>query len=541
MGQPTIVELQEAYASLEESRVDLVERIAELELEVEDREGSWLKLFGADADDEFSREKLRSITRLSRVLYLKNPLIRRAVDTRTDYVFGRGISISARHPLVDAVVQKFLHDKTNETEFSSIDALQRLDRTLYVDGNLFFVFFKSVTGAVRVRMMPFDEVSDVIRNPEDSAEVWFYLRERSVEGKQEQRLYPAWTYRPEDKAPSYKVEGIPEPIPVMWDRAVYHVATNRLPGQRFGTPETYSAQDWAMAYNEFLQNWATIVRSYARFAWRLVGPKKKIAAAKAKLGSKVAAGETNPAPSAGSMFTGPRDVDLQPIRSAGATTSAEDGRRLLLMVSAGTGIFEHYFGDPSTGNLATTTTMDRPMELSFKSRQRLWQIVIEKILRFVIETKALSGTGDLVGEEVESEDWDGETSFSLALDTENDDPEKARLPIDDHMTVEFPDILERDMLAEVTAIVAGATLNGLPMAGTFDLEYTTRRLLGALGETSIEERITELFPKDEDGNPIEPEAPIEPTPQQQSTEALRESIVNLQKWLSKKLGGGPSY
>ena len=43
------------------------------------------------------------------------------------------------------------------------------------------------------------------------------------------------------------------------------------------------------------------------------------------------------------------------------------------MVCAGTGIAEHYFGDASTGNLATATAMELPMLKMFSGYQVFWK------------------------------------------------------------------------------------------------------------------------------------------------------------------------
>jgi hypothetical protein len=54
------------------------------------------------------------------------------------------------------------------------------------------------------------------------------------------------------------------------------------------------------------------------------------------------------------------------------------------MVSAGTNIMLHYFGDPSTGNLATATAMELPMLKSFTSYQELWKSAFGDIFRLIL-------------------------------------------------------------------------------------------------------------------------------------------------------------
>jgi hypothetical protein len=506
MPRPTIAALEEQIARQQQGFREAIgvvtEAIAELELDLEDK--GWQRLKSGDSDFTFSREALRTITRTSRLLFLKNPLIRRAVLTKTDYVFGQGMTIKARNPKVDEIVQAFLADDKNKHELTAMVAQQERDQDLQVEGNLFFVFFTNTNGDTRIRTIVFDEIEQVISNPEDRREPWFYLRHvTAAMGQEDYTLYPDYQYRPQARPATYKVGdlGMTTEIRVEWDHPVYHVRVNPSTDSAFGVSELYAAQDWATAYNEFLSNWATIVRSYARWAWKLTAKAAKIPAIKAQLESRIgsATGQSaQPAPSAGSIFAS-ETTDLQPLRTSGATTSAEDGRRLLLMVCAATGISEHYLGDPSTGNLATATSMERPMELSFVNRQRFWQAVWEAILLFVIERKAEAGTAGITGGYVAPADdpWQ-EHRFVFDPDLDDELTESGD-PADVHVDIIFPSIVEHDMAAEVAALTQAATLGGWPMAGTLSPEYLTRQLLIALGEQSVEERMAELFPPETEG------------------------------------------
>ena len=94
----------------------LVERLAVLEDQLSER--GWQRIGGSDRD--FSREGLRAISRMARIYWLKNPLIKRAVSVQNLYVWGQGVTLRAVHPAVDAVVQKVLKDPTIRTVFGDI-------------------------------------------------------------------------------------------------------------------------------------------------------------------------------------------------------------------------------------------------------------------------------------------------------------------------------------------------------------------------------------------------------------------------------------
>ena len=505
--KPTVASLSE---ELQVMRANYGETINELELALEDV--GWNKLSGADEHD-FSRDGLRKICKNSFLFFEKNPLIGRSVETKANYVFGQGVTIKAEHPLVDEVVQTFMDDRKNKKVFSTVIQLVKLEKDLNIDGNLFFAFFKNSDGQVRISPIIFDEIWDTVTNPEDKNEVWLYERQWNDKrdssghfvstGKVRKEYYPDWEHRPSNANPTYNGK------PVHWESPVYHVKVNAVLNQKFGLSEIYSAQDWARAYNRFLQDWATIVRSYARFAWQMTkksGSGGRLAA-KTKLDSQISSDNYKPAPAAGSVFIGSDDTKMAPMRTAGATTSAEDGRRLLLMVCAATGLPETFYGDASVGTLATARSLNRPTELAFSLRQRLWEIVIEGICGYVIQSAADAGytsndpavKGTLSGDWV-PDGWEEET-FIYDDDTDNEDTDLRGKPIDTTVNVDFPALVEDDQKAQVEAIVSAATLNGSTLAGTLDAKYTTELLLRVLGETSIEEKIELLFPEGE-----EPEA-----------------------------------
>lgn len=499
----------------EETIHALQEGIADLELAMEDRR--YIRLT-AQADLEFSRSGLQQICELSRVMYLKNPLIQRGVEVQAHYVFGQGVTLRAADDLVNQVIQDFIDDPKNQAELTTQRAMTQKERDLQVDGNLFFVFFiNPATGRVRLRTIPTDEVTEIISNPEDSKEIWFYRRVWNedvlnynsgiVTPNARQAYYPDWRYRPTTKPATIGQAA------VRWDEPVYHVKIGGLAGMKFGVPEVYAAIDWAMAYKSFLEDWATLVRSLSKFAWRMTvsGNKNAIQAAKTRLASTVSStsDETNPPPTAGSVFIGKDGYDLTPMPKSGATISAEDGRRLLLMVAAAQGLPESFYGDVSVGNLATAKSLDRPTELKMKDRQSTWSDIFIDILRFVIYQAAKAPGGPLNGKVTVVED-SGLVRLML--------PDNKQVQF--HVT--FPPILEADVQVLVNAIVQAATLGGQMMAGTIDAETVSRMLLTTLNVQDVDAALERLAQTAENAQSDGTDAAI-----QQAESGLVEAIREL--------------
>ena len=501
----------------------LTERLAELELQL-DSDG-WINLTGG-LDRELSRAKLTEINHLARMYWLKNPLIKRGVNVQAYYVFGQGMEVSAADPEIDEVIQRFWGDAKNQAELCSQQALQLKETELTLFGNLFFVFFvNSKTGRVRVRTIPVDEIQDIVTNPEDSKDPWWYRREykvRSVDGTDHAKTvyYKDWRYH-----------GKEQPRGEISPDSVYHVKVGGLADMKFGVSEVYAALDWAKAYKSFLEDWSTIVRAYSRFAWQVTTKTKAgMVAAKAKLGTSASGTttDTNPAPVTGSTFIGTEGVSVNPIRTAGATTSAEDGRRLLLMVASSDGLPESFYGDVSVGTLATARSLDRPTELKFVSRQSLWRDVFQAILRYVVTQSVLANM--VKGKVIPDDDGEPEIELPPAPDERTGEVEERDLTIN----VDFPPVLEHDQLKGVQAIVQAATLGGSAQAGLINPETITRMLLTTLGVQDVNAIMDIVYPPDEEGEepttdeqpPATDEQPDdEPPPDVPETEALMVEAV----------------
>jgi hypothetical protein len=504
----------------------LQERLAELELTLEDESGGWMRFGGVSgAQREFSRDGLRRIIWLARVAYLKNPLINRAVSVTAFYVWGGGVSMTAAHDEVDTVVQAFLDDTKNKTELTSHAARVMKEVELETAGNLIFVLFtNTATGRVRVRSIDVDEIAEIICNPEDATEPWYYKR---VWGAQrldfnngstlaDQRItyYPDWRYKPDAGRRPTTIGA----NPVAWDTPVYHVAVGGLPRMKFGVPEVYSALNWARAAGEDLEDYATVRRALSRFAMTLTvkGGKSGIAAAKSKLNTTLANSsslnnETNPPPLVGSTFIAGADgAKLESFKTSGAGLKADDSRRLWLMTASGVGLPETFFGDADVGNHATAKTLDRPTELRMQDRQTLWSHVLTEILDYVVLQAVKAPSGPLAAlATVETDDEDGSERVVWGLDDGAKVKDGEDQPtIDGSVSVVFPDILEHDVVARVAAIVDAATLRGFAPAGTIDPETLAELLLQALGVEDSAKALAVLFPDDEEASDTLPLDPI---------------------------------
>jgi hypothetical protein len=167
--------MREEVQALSANEELLKERLADLELALEDV--TYTRLSG-ESDREFSRDGLRRIMALSRLMFLKNPLVNRAVTLQAIYVWGQGCTITSADEDTQAVIDAFVGDPRNQVELTGHQTRTMKEQDLQVLGNLFFAFFSRLDdGGTVVRSLPPEEVLEIITNPEDAKEPWYYRRE----------------------------------------------------------------------------------------------------------------------------------------------------------------------------------------------------------------------------------------------------------------------------------------------------------------------------------------------------------------------------
>jgi hypothetical protein len=481
---------------------------------------------------EFSRWGIQQIILISRLYYIKNPIVRRLIDISAIYVFGRGYEVSSDDPDANAVLEEFF-ERNNRVLGQT--ALVDLERRKCYDGNLFFGFFvdAAASGQTSVRMIDATEMMDIITDPDDTDQPWYYRRVwvarkfDSLTGQihtQGQECYhPALGFNPTTKPKMINA------MPVMWDVPVYHRKCGAVAKWNFGCPLIYPAIDWAKAARRFLEACATVKQALATIAMTVTtkGGQQAIEGLKQQLsttvGPQAAIWDTNPPPvNASTIVSGP-GTTFSMLDASGKGGNPEEVRRFLLMCCMTIGVPETFLSDVSTGNLATATTLDRPTELVFLEKQESWRDDLTVIAKFVLDASknATSGTlkealkrRDMVSSEVSirtrvrSLGPDGRWHYVY------DEAVKTKKPKEIKIVVNFPAIREGDMAVNVNAIASAMTLNnkGGQIVG-IDEKEGVLLLFRQLGVEDAEEIVELMYPEDEydpDRTKEEEAAPIAP-------------------------------
>lgn len=487
---PTIPETQALEIERDHALTELEfvkESLADVELALEDQ--GWLAL-SMQAAQEFTREGRRRASALTRILAVQNPLVKRGIAVRTGYIWGGGVEIRGRAEEVNTVLQRFRDD--NKKSFSSSQAREESEKSLATDGGVFRALPTSpLTGRVRVRTIDPDEIEDIIFNPEDRDEPWFYLRSYTATQagqryagitrtnfEQRRVLYPALGFRPTARMKT--IDG----IEVRWDQPVQHIAVNRIDGWAFGIGDAYAAIAWARAYKEFLEDWAKLTKSLSRFAWRMSATKKSSAqraAAQIKTANAAADDHTGSAAGAYAVQAG---GTLEAIPKSGATIDSESGKPLAGMVAAALGVsVVTLLADPgSTGARAVAETLDEPTRNEMTLRRELWTDADRELYDYVIDQAVKAPRGPLRGT-VEIDEYGNEV-VTLAGD------------LDRTVDIDWPDLDDISLEVMMKAIESADGMEKIPG------EIIARWTLNAMGEKNADEILAKLV--DEDGNFVDP-------------------------------------
>lgn len=356
--------LESSISLLRESSIGDV-----VELTLEDAE---YRKLNREAEQHLSHRGLVSAGNMARWMYALNPLIKRGVETQCNYLFARSLSFddtpSSPSPSPSFALTTFLEANTNT--IGSHLGLWNQERDLQLYGNLFYVLFQEGP-----RRVPLNQVVDIVTNPDDATDAWFYYRKWNVGRESRAALYPDIKHKPTDDSATY-VQSL-YPTTEIRPTPIHHIKTGAVDDALYGFCDVFSACTWARAYKSFLEDWATVTRSLSTFAWKYInaGGQRGAEAVKTKLSTTLNSNnalDSNPPPLKGGVAILTGGSDMEPIRANGAAVSPSDGRHIKLMVCANFGLPETFFGDVSVGTLATAASLDRPTELMFQVRQEFW-------------------------------------------------------------------------------------------------------------------------------------------------------------------------
>jgi hypothetical protein len=185
-----------------------------------------------------------------------------------------------------------------------------------------------------------------------------------------QEWYPVDTYTPTSRIQRIQNQ------PVNYTKTMFPFMVNRRSGNPWGVPDAFAAYPWAYAYNEYLKDGSRILKSLSMFAWQLKS--------RTKTGATTAAATIATTKQAGSTAVLGADMELSALPRVSSSVDLGNGKPLAAMVAAALEVsVVALMSDPGTsGAYGVAQTLDVPTTKAMQARQRLWELYLERVMRF---------------------------------------------------------------------------------------------------------------------------------------------------------------
>lgn len=446
-----------------------------------------------------------------RYYYHTDPTMHYMVELENAYTFARGISVKAKDPEIDGWLQRFWRHPRNRASLTTAAAQWELNKELQMEGELFFAFYTStLTGQVTVRALPPQQVAQVVYAKGDSKLQQYFLCDVFSPAKRTER-YPLLDYRVAD---ARKQLSQPDFIGSNTEIAVMQVLSDSIGGRGL-SPKRTSVR-WIKALTGFMQDRAAITLAGSTFAFKqkIKGNRHAMQMATARWGAyaaQMAHGEDGHERRQGAnTFIENEAANLEQLKfDTMAANAYQDMRMFRQQAGIGSGIFEHYLGDPSTGNLATATAMELPMLKMFEFKQQFWIDVFDEILHYVLLQAVRHGKlGD---------------KAMVELDQSGGYPIWVMEPLKGvDLTIDtlFPPIVQKDVAVQANALAQVATAEATTGQQLLPSEKKAEIALNLFGGDKDSGALIEAMKKNNFALPHTPAQATPPQPQAVSEVAL---------------------
>ena len=326
-------------------------------------ENQFRSLTGSGDRDLSPFQQDRAI-RTSYTLFKSNPLAFRITEDLKDWVVGKGISYSHRHPVLHRVLDQHWNDWVNAWGIHQ----HSLVRDLGLFGELCLpVFVNRANGHVRLGVLDPEKIAQVKTDP-DNARLTAAVVRKGRE-KVDARTFQVIRLDERPASPSFgRLAG-----------DCFYFAVNRTSTAARGTPDLLTLADFLDAYDQFLFDDMERTVLAKRFIFDLT-----VDGADAKKLREKAAMLKGLKP--GAVYAHNKQESLRAVTpNMNHQDNSHAAREFRGHILSGAGFAEHFFGRGEDVNRATAAEMAEPIIKRIKSRQQFVGRMIEQVLRFVLD------------------------------------------------------------------------------------------------------------------------------------------------------------
>lgn len=247
----------------------LQESLTNLMRFVEDANWETIGGYGEDETKGFTLDAIKDNAIRTRPLLAVNPTIKKAINARAGYIWGRGVTFK------NMPGGKLFDDLRNQKVVFSDNAHWRLESLLSTDGNVWAAHRKTKK---EIFTIPLTEIKGWVLDGTDTSRVNYWLREWTEKQTDfatgvETTVMHKYMYPASDL--SGNAVSMINGVPVDRTTVVTHVAANRQDGWILGLPDIMASMFWARAHKELFESGTTYVKAQGRFASKVVGTDSK--------------------------------------------------------------------------------------------------------------------------------------------------------------------------------------------------------------------------------------------------------------------------
>lgn len=439
-------------------------------------------------DNEFfiNEETLRNVRLRSRKFSYASPLAVATVETYQLLVHSGKRTIKATDDNIDAVIQQYV-ELNGKAIFNYLPRLD-IERLLWTDSRVFYIHFTNdTTDEVKTRFLKdSNEITAIIYNPNDSSEVWLYVRtfiKVSLNGKTSKQLvyvYPDVEFIPDVEL----MEQIETDIKQLYNDAVFKWE-NPLQATIInnGVPRLYPILTWIQCYESLLNMVATVYSAISAIAL--------VTRTKAEYVKKVskAVGEVKHAKdnsgSVGNIGNNlVLDGDVKTLNAKSALLAPADLDVFLYQINMVTHLPPHAYGraEPATG-LSDGQNSNELTRLAIQAEQLIYEETERDLINYrliqAIKRGSLSSFGKV--EEV----YLGEDYYTERIVWNEG--------IDGSFSIVYPPVRTQDIQKLINARISAHTLdNKIPNSDISTPKEYYADVFSLLGRQDLKERLESI-------------------------------------------------
>lgn len=369
--------LERIVENLEGENGELRESIQSVAAMLQYEDRGWSRIIGAVQDEGIELDELHDASTKIREMIVTNPTIKQGANLRSTYVWSKGVKLGGFTPGRGRTnVQNLIDNPINQLNVFSPEAQEAFERSAFSDGNIILLGDNQTK---ELRAVPLWEITDVLRNPNFSSEIWAYRREWIDYSSDTAQNRVRWYYTDQytgKKGQTKTYNGQRERFDNDFTVIAQHFNTQI--GWTWGVPDALPVIAYARLYRDAIMSGYRVSEAMAAILFKVT--------TQSKAGTNDAALKVSRAQGSGNTAAMTAGSDMQALATSGRAYDYSALTPLIALVASGLGISTTALSaNPadSGGSYGSAAALDLPTRLTMESRQSVWKSFYVRILKWM--------------------------------------------------------------------------------------------------------------------------------------------------------------